>query len=192
MLPYDVSRPQWTEFPEIKLNHWPLVNLNAIIHIYFLPIKFCDWWLRLRLLNCPNMNVTGHRWWSVNIGSVNGLVQSGNKPLPEPVRNHIFVAIWYQCIWQHSATISGSKSSLQFLYSEPFHPLMLRREIETKHTYGKTPFHWSLQWCPHIWLFFLLTHFTLVIMNSVLDFSILFQVMLCLTSPNHYLSLSFF
>ena len=28
------------------------------------------------------MNVTGLRWWSVNIGSGYGLVPSGNKPLP--------------------------------------------------------------------------------------------------------------
>ena len=27
------------------------------------------------LWNCPNMNVTGLHWWSVNIGSGNGLVQ---------------------------------------------------------------------------------------------------------------------
>ena len=31
------------------------------------------------------MNVTGPHWWSVNIGSGNGLVPSGNKPLPEPM-----------------------------------------------------------------------------------------------------------
>ena len=29
------------------------------------------------------MNVTGLHWWSVNIGSDNGLVPSDNKPLPE-------------------------------------------------------------------------------------------------------------
>ena len=42
-------------------------------------VCFCWVW------NCPNMNVTGLHWWSVNIGSGNGLVPSGNKPLPEPV-----------------------------------------------------------------------------------------------------------
>ena len=31
---------------------------------------------------------------SVNIGSGNGLVPSGNKPLPEPMLNQISVAIW--------------------------------------------------------------------------------------------------
>ena len=36
----------------------------------------------------------GLHWWSVNIGSGNGLVTSGNKPLPEPMLTQIFVAIW--------------------------------------------------------------------------------------------------
>ena len=44
--------------------------------------------------NCHNMNVTGLHWWSVNIGSGNGLVLSGNKPLPEPKLTQISVAIW--------------------------------------------------------------------------------------------------
>ena len=37
----------------------------------------------------------------VNIGSGNGLVPSGNKPLPEPALTKIFVAIWL-----HKATMS--------------------------------------------------------------------------------------
>ena len=55
---------------------------------------FSDWWLRRLLLNCPNMNVIGLCWWSVNIGSGNGLVPSGNKPLPEPMLTQISVTIW--------------------------------------------------------------------------------------------------
>ena len=55
---------------------------------------FSDWWLRHLLRNCPDMNVTGLHWWSVNIGSGNGLVPSGNKPLPEPMLTQINVAIW--------------------------------------------------------------------------------------------------
>ena len=31
----------------------------------------------------------------VNIGSGNGLVRSGNKPLPEPMVAQICVAIWH-------------------------------------------------------------------------------------------------
>ena len=36
-------------------------------------------------------NVTGFHWGSVNIGSGNGLVPSGNKPLPEPILTQNFV-----------------------------------------------------------------------------------------------------
>ena len=35
------------------------------------------------------MNVTGLHWWAVSIGSGNGLVPSGNKPLPEPMLTQI-------------------------------------------------------------------------------------------------------
>ena len=34
------------------------------------------------------------QWWWVNIGSGNGLVPSGNKPLPKPMQSKIIVAIW--------------------------------------------------------------------------------------------------
>ena len=38
------------------------------------------------------MNATRPYWWLVNIGSGNGLVPSGNKPLPEPMLTQINVA----------------------------------------------------------------------------------------------------
>ena len=37
------------------------------------------------LWNCFQVNATTPHWSSVNIGSGNGLVPSGNKPLPEPM-----------------------------------------------------------------------------------------------------------
>ena len=42
----------------------------------------------------------GLHWWWVNIGSGNGLVQSGNKPLPEPKLTPIYIDIW-----RHQATM---------------------------------------------------------------------------------------
>ena len=62
-------------------------------HVIFKQI-LSDWWLRHLLWNCTNVNVTGLHWWSINIGSGNGLVPSGNKPLPEPMLTQIYVAIW--------------------------------------------------------------------------------------------------
>ena len=57
-------------------------------------MNFSGWWLRHLLWNCPNINVTGLHWSPGNIGSGNGLVPSGNKPLPEPMLTQISVAIW--------------------------------------------------------------------------------------------------
>ena len=39
--------------------------------------------------------VNVHRWWSVNIGSDNCLVPSGNKPLPDLMLTQIYIAIWW-------------------------------------------------------------------------------------------------
>ena len=36
--------------------------------------------------------VSGRPLWEVNIGSGNGMVPSGNKPLPEPMLIQIYVA----------------------------------------------------------------------------------------------------
>ena len=40
------------------------------------------------------MNVTKLNSWSVNIGSGNGLVLSGSKPLPEPMLTQISATVW--------------------------------------------------------------------------------------------------
>ena len=42
------------------------------------------------------MNVTGLNWGSVNIGSGNGLVLSGSKPLPELMLTQMSIAMWPQ------------------------------------------------------------------------------------------------
>ena len=54
-----------------------------------LQTDFSEWQLRHLLWNCPDMNVTELHWWSLNIGSGNGLVPPGNKPLPEPMLTQI-------------------------------------------------------------------------------------------------------
>ena len=40
------------------------------------------------------MNATEHLWWEINMGSDNGLVPSGTKPLPEPMLMQICVTLW--------------------------------------------------------------------------------------------------
>ena len=68
-------------------------------HVIFKQILVIDGWLRHLLWNCPNMNVTGLHWWSVNIGSGDGLVPSGNKPLPEPMLTQISVRHHWCAQW---------------------------------------------------------------------------------------------
>ena len=62
-------------------------------HVIFERVLVIDL-LKHLLWNCPNMIVTGLHLWSVNIGSGNGLVPSGNKPLPEPMLTKLSNTIW--------------------------------------------------------------------------------------------------
>ena len=49
------------------------------------------------LWECPQVNVTRPHWWLVNIGSGNGLVLSGTKPLLGPMCAHV--------LWWHMASL---------------------------------------------------------------------------------------
>ena len=76
----------------VVLTHWSLGDFNEILDEYF--SSQLQWLMaELPLWNCPQKNVT--RPYQVNIGSGNGLVPSGNKPLPEPMLTKVYVAIWH-------------------------------------------------------------------------------------------------
>ena len=47
--------------------------------------------MRNLLWICSQIDATGPYWWSVNLGSGNGLVPLDNKPLPEPMLTQIYV-----------------------------------------------------------------------------------------------------
>ena len=71
-------------------NHiWWLQQKEEILSL----LKF-DWWLRYLCWNWLKINIIGPYQWEVNIGSGNGLVQSGKKPLPEPRLTQFYIAIW--------------------------------------------------------------------------------------------------
>ena len=53
--------------------------------------KHMDWVHEHFSWNLFQVNATKHLWWYVNIGSGNGLVPSGNKPLPEPMLTQTYV-----------------------------------------------------------------------------------------------------
>ena len=58
-------------------------------------VIFNDKYLKYFLWNCYQVNATIPLWSLVNIGSGNGLVPSGNKPLPEPMLTQIYVTKWH-------------------------------------------------------------------------------------------------
>ena len=61
--------------------------------------------------NFSQMNAREQLWWQVNIDSGNGLVPSGNKPLPDPMLTQIYVTIW--C---HQATMNYFQSKKKKLF----------------------------------------------------------------------------
>ena len=81
---YSLHSP--VRFLSIALYKMSGLNINSLApgkfewnfrHLIFKQILVIDGW---GIWNCPNVNVTGLHWWSVNIDSGNGLVPSGNKP----------------------------------------------------------------------------------------------------------------
>ena len=72
-------------FKTIKRNqqvtHWPLQSWIMVVN--FKLISRID--IKHLLWNCCKNDATRPHWWLVNIVSGNGLVPSGNKPLPGPI-----------------------------------------------------------------------------------------------------------
>ena len=63
-------------------------NSNVQVHIKGRYLEHLLW-------NCLQLNATRPHWWLVNTGSGDGLVPSGNKPLPETMLTQIYVTIWH-------------------------------------------------------------------------------------------------
>ena len=78
--------------PNTTLTHWPLGEL-AILST----IQFSNSWYKIVatrwFTQCSQVNITE----PTNENSGNGLVPSGNKPLPEPMLTKIYAAIWHHC-----------------------------------------------------------------------------------------------
>ena len=75
---------QWSNHGQICLTHWPLgIWLQSQISKF--QTHFNDKYLKYFQWNCYQVNATIPHGSLVNIGSDNGMVPSGNKPLPEPV-----------------------------------------------------------------------------------------------------------
>ena len=81
---YKVSLNNKSVPDQVILTHWPLGYWNEILNKWVLS-WFSNWWLMNLLWNWPQLIFTESHWWEVNIGSGNGLVPPGTKPLPEPI-----------------------------------------------------------------------------------------------------------
>ena len=92
--PYGVTRPQWVNSLAPGIFKWNFVEIIlkiiSVIHGWGISFEIALRWMPLDIYS-----------WEVNIGLGNGLVPSGNKPLPEPMLTQISVAIW-----RHEATMS--------------------------------------------------------------------------------------
>ena len=90
------GRQDLTKHCGTLLTHWALGDLTKVSDYIISKFQthFNDKYLKYFLWNCYQVNATTPHWSLVNIGSDNGLVPSGNKPLPEPVVTQICVVIW--------------------------------------------------------------------------------------------------
>ena len=88
-----IVQTRWSLRTDGRTGHWLLFGNFWIHHndgqrlISTLHLKQC-------LCTISQMKVRGPYWRYVNIGSGNGLVPSGKKPLPEPMLTQIDIAIW--------------------------------------------------------------------------------------------------
>ena len=73
----NIARPGWINIGPWEI--WPQSRISKF------QTHFNDKYLKYFLWNCYHVKVTTPHWSLVIIGSGNGLVSSGNKPLPEPM-----------------------------------------------------------------------------------------------------------
>ena len=101
---WSTNQPGMTLRPwDLLSTHWPLGDLNEISHISnFKANLVIDRWDISYEIALRWMSSAAPYWRLVNIGSGNGLLPSGNRPLPhEPMLTTFYVGIW-----QHWATMS--------------------------------------------------------------------------------------
>ena len=79
--------------PKCK-THWTMEDVSLIKKCN-IQNRWVDWYLVHFLWYCPHGNATEPHWLYVNIGSGNGLVPSGDKPLSESILTRISLT------WHH-------------------------------------------------------------------------------------------
>ena len=79
-----------------QLTHWLLKDVEVILRIF--QTWYMNWYREHFLSKQSLVSATGPYWWAVSIGSGNGLVPSGNKPLPDPMLTQTYFATRPQCV----------------------------------------------------------------------------------------------
>ena len=86
-----------------KLNYSLTWVMQLYCHISDFQTHIKDRYLENFMWNIPQVNAPGPDWWLFNIGSGNGLVHDGTKPLPQPMLtkfNDYLIVV----LWRHMAT----------------------------------------------------------------------------------------
>ena len=104
-------KSQWSLFIWMHLTQWPLRDAAVMFEWLILKLisrTYMYWAFQMACeITLTQVNATIPGWLLVDIGSDNGLMSSGNKPLPEPMLIQIRVAIWHR-----EATIGRDKTAL--------------------------------------------------------------------------------
>ena len=95
---------------------------------------------------------------TVNIGSGNGLVPSGNKPLPEPMLTQSLVALWRHyapmlMYRQHKPHQKSKSLTLYVLNCDPFHFPTLKHQglMKFNPMIAKKSWYWYSHHCVWFW-----------------------------------------
>ena len=110
----------WYLGPPYLIDPWGIWLQSQISEFH---THFNDTYLEYFLWNCNQLNATTPHWSLINIGSGNGLVPSGNKPLPEPMLTQIIAPYgvtgpqWVKGLtcWVLKPEYSARTSSIQWL-----------------------------------------------------------------------------
>ena len=70
---------------KISLTPWHKGDTTVMLTKNNFDTHNTEYYLGHSLWNCSQVNPTEPHYWEVNVGSGNGLVPSGNKPLQEPM-----------------------------------------------------------------------------------------------------------
>ena len=99
--PFKQRLPAWSFLYAILDRIYILIHINSLVPGRYeskftsmgLSSDFTKCYLEKFVWNWTQMSATKPHWWWIDSGSGNDLESSGNKPLPEPMKTHIYIFI---------------------------------------------------------------------------------------------------